>query len=161
MPTAFVRVHEAAVQSFLAPGQPVDTLVHNTARHTRAFAVEHINNRTGKLAASIQVNRPDRTGAYTNSSLVVALSKYARYVHEGTGRIYPKAGKLLTIPKQNYGHGGGGNPSGGELRTMYRRAGGKQAFPDGAPFFTRASISGQRANPFLQKGLAEAMALLR
>src|SRR6476619_3675969 len=102
MPTAFVRVHEGAVQSFLLPGQPVDKLIHNTAQHTRAFAREHINNRTGALSRSLQVNRPTRTGPLTNSSLVVALSKHALYVHEGTGRIFPKNGKMLTIPKQNY-----------------------------------------------------------
>lgn len=161
MPTAFVRVHEGAVMSFLSPGQPVDELIHNTAKHTRAFAREHIKSRTGSLKASIQVNRPTRTGPLTNSSLVVALNKHALFVHEGTGRIFPKHGKMLTIPKKNYGLiRGGGNPSGGSLRKAWR-SGGLVAFPDGAPYFTRRSIRGQNANPFLAKGLAEAMALVR
>lgn len=160
MGNAFIRVHEGAVQSFLLPGQPVDRLIHNTAQHARAFARDHINNRTGALALGIQVNQPTRTGPLTNSSLVWTRTKYALYVHEGTGRIFPKNGKMLTIPKNNYGIGGGGNPSGGSLRKAWR-SGGRAEFPDGAPYFTRRSISGQKANPFLQKGLAEAMALVR
>jgi hypothetical protein len=160
MPTAFVRVHEGAVQSFLLPGQPVDELIHNTAQHARALGREHIKDRTGALAASLQVNRPTRTGPLTNSSLVVALSKHALYVHEGTGMIFPKSGRMLTIPVNKQGPTGAGNPSGGTLRKAWR-SGGLTAFPDGKPYFTRRYIHGQKANPFLQKGLAEAMALVR
>lgn len=146
------------MQSFLEPGQPVGDMVHDIALDARVAARGFIHSRTGQLAARIQVNQPSRTGAYTNSSLMFTRTKYALYVHEGTGTIFPKRGKMLTIPAEK--QGGGVNPSGGTLRKMWRTKAGKAGFSQ-KPFFTRRSISGQRGNPFLSKGLAVAMARFR
>lgn len=156
---AFVRVHESAVQSFLAPGQPVEKLVHDTARLTKYFAQGHINSRTGTLSRMIQVNRPSRTGALELRSLVFTRTSYALYVHEGTGRIFPKNGKYLAIPRRKQG---APNLSGGTLRKMWKndKRAKESKMGSNKPYFVAVSVSGQSANPFLAKGLHEAMATL-
>lgn len=156
---AFVRVHDWEVQSFMLPGQPVDKLVHDTAILTKYFAQGHINNRTGLLGRMIQANRPSRSGAFKNSATVFTRTSYALYVHEGTDAIFPTHGKYLTVPKEN--QGGPLNLSGGTLRKMWRRSGGRQEYGGVRPYFTARHISGQRANPFLSKGLHEAMGTIR
>lgn len=155
----WVRVHEWRVQEYLQPGGEVYDLVHDVARDARFHARTYIHNRSGKLAAGIQVNRPSRTNGLAIASTVFTRTSYALYVHEGTanngaGYIYPKNGKVLTIPRAK-----GGSVSGGTLRKMWR--GGKVASTEGKPYFTARRVHGQRANPFLRKGLRDAMAQLR
>lgn len=158
---AFVRVNDEAVQRYLRDGEAVGDLVHDTAKLTRYFARGHINSRTGELSRMIQVNRPSRSGTWETSSLVWTRTKYALWVHDGTagngaGYIYPKNGQYLTIPR---GHETS-TVSGGTLRKAWRN-GGLVAFPDGKPYYTAERIHGQKANPYLEKGLSEAMAQIR
>lgn len=128
------RVHEAAVQSFNLPGQPVyEEVVWNTTKTTRELAILYAPKRTGKLAANIRASRPKPTGIYTLASSVSAAVGYAAYVHDGTtGPIYPN-GSYLKVPYRN------GAKSKGKL------------------FFFAESVAGQKANPFLADALKQAM----
>lgn len=155
----FYRVNDPAVKSFLLPGQPMDKDIHNTALATRQHARDRINNRTGTLARNIQVNRPSITGAYKNTALVFTRTKYALYVHEGTtGPIFP-GGKYLTVPKNHETS----KLSGGALRKMWRSKSGRAELVEshgisGLPFFLAKSVAGQDANPYLKRGMEEAVA---
>lgn len=155
---AFVRIHDAKVQEFLQPGGEVNELVHDVARDTRHFARLHINNRSGELGRRLQVNKPSQTGPWLVASLVFTRSHYALYVHEGTanngaGYIYPTNHKYLTVPRNRRSA-----ESGGTLKRMYR-SGGKYTMHQ-RPYYSMLRVHGQKANPFLQKGLHEAMAQL-
>ncbi|UOK18345.1 hypothetical protein SEA_BRUHMOMENT_28 [Arthrobacter phage BruhMoment] len=157
---AFVRIHEHKVQEFLEPGGEVNDLVHDISKLTKYFARGHIHNRTGTLGRMIQVNRPSRSGAFEIRGLVFTRTSYALYVHEGTGTIYAKNGRYLAVPRRRQGNP---NLSGGTLRRMWKASQARKThkMSGGKPYFTTTHISGQRANPFLQKGLHEAMGTLR
>lgn len=154
---AHVYVHEAKVQSFLLPGQPVDEMTYKVSRDTKAIAQLVTGpRRSGRMVNSIQANRPSRTGPYQNMARVFVKVGYGFFVHEGTagngaGYIYPKNGKYLAIPRVP-----GGSVSGGTLRSAWkkgRRKGSKAA----KPYFTAVRIHGQQANPFLAEALHMAM----
>lgn len=129
------RVHEAAVQSFNLPGQPVyEEVVWNTAKTTRELAILYAPKRTGRLKASIRASRPKPTGVYTLASSVSAAVGYAAFVHDGTtGPIYPSGSRFLKVPYRN------GAASKGKL------------------FFFAESVRGQRSQPFLADALSQAM----
>lgn len=154
----WVRVHEWRVQEFIQPGGEVYDLVHDVARDARFHARRYIHSRSGKLAAGIQVNRPTRRHQLAIASTVFTRTSYALYVHEGTanngtGYIYPKNGKVLTVPRSKT------SVSGGTLRKMWR--GGQMQSTEAKPYFTARRVRGQKSNPFLRKGLRDAMAQLR
>lgn len=154
---AYLRVHEYRVQEFLEPGGEVNKLVHDVAILTKYFAQGHINNRTGTLGRMIQVNRPSRSAMFATTALVFTRTSYALYVHDGTSRIFAKSGKYLAVPRKKQGNP---NTSGGTLRRAWingkrRGVGGEKTY------FTTRSVAGQAANPFLRKGLSEAMATIR
>jgi hypothetical protein len=145
------RVHEAAVHSFNAPGQPVyEEVVWKTAWVARDLAILYAPKRTGKLAKSIAASRPKPTGIWTLASSVSASVGYAAYVHDGvSGRIYPKGGRYLTVPSRR------GIRSGAEIRAAYasnRRRG------DVRPYFLALSVRGQRSQPFLEQALSVSLA---
>lgn len=144
---AIIRVHEATVSSYIMPGGEVSELVREVSVNTRRFAIMHVNDRTGRLSANIRVNRPTPYGPYHTSALVYANIKHALWVHEGTYRIYPTHGKFLAVPKAR------GVLSGTELKAIHRAGGPKL-------YRMRRSVEGQQANPYLAKGLREAMRLL-
>lgn len=144
----FYRVHEGAVLSFMDPGDVVDDLVWDVTRTARDLAILYAPVRTGRLKANIRASRPKRTGIYENAATVTANVGYALYVHDGTGRIYPKNGKYLTVPIRV------GSVSGADIRAQFasnRRAG------DSRGYFLAKSVSGQRAQPFLAEALSTAM----
>lgn len=150
----FLRIHEAPIHAFNAPGGEVFDLIDDTAVATAYHARNNVNDRTGKLGRSIRKNKPKPEGGYRIAALVYTNVHYAMYVHEGTDRIYPNAGKYLTIPSDRQFVG---NRSGAQIRKDYMAAGGRAAFPGRKPYFLAKSISGQSANPFLRNGLEEAM----
>jgi hypothetical protein len=133
--TVHYRVHETAVQSFNLPGQPVyEDVVWKTAQTTRTLAILYAPKRTGKLAANIRASRPKPTGIYTLASSVSAAVGYAAFVHDGTtGPIYASGARYLKVPYRN------GAQSKGKL------------------FFFAESVRGQKANPFLEDALKQAM----
>lgn len=140
------RVHEAAVQSFNLPGQPVyEDVVWETARTTRILAQLYAPKRSGRLAQSIRASRPKPTGVYTLASSVSASIGYAVYVHEGVaGRIYPTGGKYLTVPHRR------GSLSGSQLKATGGSGKGKM-------YFLAKSVKGQDANPFLEDAMKQAL----
>jgi hypothetical protein len=132
------------------PGAEVDDLVWDITRTARDLSILYAPVRSGKLKGSIRASRPKRTGVYTNASNVTANAGYALYVHEGTGRIYPKKGKYLTVPIRP------GIATGAEIRSKFssnRRRG------DERGYFLAKSVRGQTANPFLAEALQTAMGL--
>lgn len=163
---AWVRIHEHEVQEFINPGGEVYDEIHKVAKNTRRASWGYINSRTGKLKGMIQVNRPSRTGAFELRALVFTRTSYAIYVHEGTagngaGYITPKHGRYLAVPRHRQGPGTG-NPSGGTLRRMWKNSQARKYNKMGSkPYFTTEKIHGQKANPFLRKGMEDAMAVFR
>ncbi|QWY81324.1 hypothetical protein SEA_RIZWANA_27 [Arthrobacter phage Rizwana] len=156
----FIRVHEHKVREFIQPGGEVYDLVYNTARTTKYLAeAVHINSRSGELARSLQANRPHTKHTLAISSLVFTRAKHALWVHDGTanagtGYIYPKHGKYLAVPRAK-----GGSVRGGTLRRAWRN--GKPETRGEKPYFTTLAVRGQKPNPYLEKALAEAMAMLK
>jgi hypothetical protein len=146
----FFRVHEAAVHSFNAPGQPVYNEIDNVAKMAQFFAVQNLvgHTRTGQLAKNIRANKPKPEGGYRIAALVYANIKYAYWHHEGTDPIFPKNGAFLVIPKQR--QGGGSNPSGQDLKARHRKG-------QTRLYTTRKWVRGQKGNPYLRDGLEEAM----
>jgi hypothetical protein len=156
---AFIRVHDAKVQEYLQPGGEVNDLVHDVAKETRRYARGFIRSRSGELARRIQVNRPRQTGPWLIASLVFTRSHYALSVHEGTanngaGYIYPTRHKYLTVPVNRRSA-----QSGSTLKAAWR-SGGRYTM-NGKPYYSMLRVHGQKANPFLAKGLSAAMADLR
>ena len=155
----FVRVDDVAVSSFLNAGEPVAAEVDKIAKLTKYFSQGFIHDRTGKLGRGIQANRTTKTGPFTGKALVFTRTSYALFVHDGTandgvGYIYPANGKYLTVPKNHKKS----VVSGGTLRTVWRR--GSRETAGTKPYFTALRVHGQKANPFLEKGLHEAMGTL-
>ena len=153
MPMNF-RIHEVAVQSFNLPGQPVNDLIWDVSRNARDIAKAEAPKRTGKLARSIRANRPKPTGLLRLAGYVGANAKHAVWVHDGTGRIFAKRGKL-SVPRHRQ-HAP--NFSGGDLRKQWRaekgwRGGGKP------PYFLTMSVRGQKPQPYLQNAIGKAMAM--
>lgn len=130
----FYRVHEAAVQSFLAPGQPVYDMIYDISKDARDNAKFIVPKRTGDLMRSISAGRPDRTGAFGLSGYVSSNRKYAEWVHDGTtGPIRSHSGKKMKF-RSNKGNG---------------------------PFVYKKVVRGQTGVPFLARGLQTAMAKFR
>lgn len=140
------RVHEAAVQSFNLPGQPVyEDVVWRTARTTRILAQLYAPKRSHRLANSIAASRPKPISTYRIASSVSASIGYAVYVHDGVaGRIYPTGGKYLTVPQRR------GSLSGSQLKAT--GGSGKAKL-----YFLAKSVKGQDAQPFLADALKQAM----
>lgn len=152
MPT-FVRIHEAAVASYIMPGGEVSDLLNEVGRMTQTFARGHVKSRSGALAGNIRMNYARPTSNLTANSMVYANIRHALWVHEGTGKdsggfIYPN-GKYLTLPKDL-----GGSIRGGALYAARTPRGPKT-------YFFAKKVRGQAANPYLAKGLKDAMALIR
>lgn len=149
MANVHYRINEAAVLSFLAPGQPVnEEVVWKTAQFTRDFAKLEAPKRTGKLAASIRASRPRPAGLYQLSSSVSVAVGYGHWVHEGTehlGLIYPKRGKYLTVPHV------AGPLSGAALKASGGSGRAKL-------YFLARFVRGQKPNPFLADALKKALA---
>lgn len=139
------RIHNAAIASFMDPGDAVDDLVWDTLKTTRDLAILYAPMRTGTLKRSIRANRPHRTGLFTNSGIVYSNARHALWVHDGTPRIYPR-GRWLTVPNRP------GHVSGAALRH-----GGPKSGP-GRMYFLTHSVRGQRPQPFLADALHVAMA---
>lgn len=142
------RVHEAAVLSFNAPGQPVyEEVVWKTAAFTRDFAKLEAPVRSGRLKASIRASRPRPFGAYQLASSISIAVKYGQWVVDGVpGRIYPKRGKYLTVPHVP------GPLSGTQLKASGGAGRGKLYF------LAKNGVRGQDANPFFENALKQALA---
>lgn len=158
---AWVRVHDHKVREYIKPGGDVNKMVHDVALETRRNARRYfIKNRTHRLAAGIQVNRPKQLGAWTIASTVFTRTKYALWVHEGTanngyGYIVPKGSKYLVVPRNHETS----TKSGSTLRAAWRD--GSRETRGDKPYFLAKRVHGQRANPYLANGLSMAMAKLR
>lgn len=149
------RVHERQVGRYIMPGGEVDDLIWDVARSTRDIARATAPRRTGRLARSTRANRPKPTGLLRSAALVYNNAGHVLHVHDGTPPITAKGKGWLTIPRANHA-GGPINPSGGELRRAWIKAGGYDGGGD-KPYFTTRAVRGQSANPFLANALSAAM----
>lgn len=128
------RVHENAVMAYMRPGGEVYDELDKIGRNISKYGKAFAPKRTGDLARNIRANRPKTEGPYKGSVLVYNNIRYARYVHEGTtGPIRAKSGKAM------------------RFRTK-RGAG---------PYMFAMSVSGQRANPYLERAVETSMGIFR
>ena len=149
----FLRIHDANIHAMHMPGGEVYNMIDRVGIAAAELARLNVNSRTGKLRNSIRHNRPNQTGGFTLAGMVYANARHALWVHEGTGTIFPKNGRYLTVPSE------AGSASGAQLRSAYIGAGGRKTHGAGAkPYFLAREISGQDANPYLRNGLRTAMA---
>lgn len=142
------RIHEAAVRSFNAPGQPVYNLIWQVAQTTRTLAKLNTGKRTMTLEKSIFANKPKPEGDLRISSLVGANARHALWHHDGTDAITPLAGSYLVVPRERQGPP---NLSGSQLQKAWNGDGKR-------PTFLARVIRGQEGNPYLADGLETAMA---
>ena len=147
MANVHYRIHEGAVLSFNAPGQPVyEEVVWKTAQFTRDFAKLEAPRRTSRLANSIRASRPRPNGVYQLASSISIAVHYGVYVVEGVdGRIYPKKGKYLTVPHLP------GPLSGAQLKATGGAGRGKLYF------LAKNGVRGQDKNPFFEDALKRAL----
>jgi hypothetical protein len=128
MADVVVRIDDAKIFGMASPGGMVWRWAFQRRRRVERVAKGLAPVRTGRLRESI-------SGSYDPAPpdqvimKVTASASYARYVHEGTGRIFPRHSKVLRIPAGN-----------------------------GYPKITRPSVRGQRAQPFLSEALYIVMA---
>lgn len=143
----FFRVHENAVHAFNRPGGEVYRLVDRVVDNTKAIAMVEAPQRTGHLVSRIQKNRPKSRGGYRIAGQVTANAAYTLYVHDGTSEITPAKGAYLVVPR---GHEFT-SLSGDAVKAGWSGKGAR-------PYFLARSISGQEANPFLERSLQMALA---
>lgn len=129
-----IRVHETAVLRYNLPGGEVYGAVEGVIEDGRDYAKMYAPIRTGRLWRNIRHARPAPRGAYQISGYFYANIGYARYVNNGTvGPITSKNGKNM--------HFRGGLGKG--------------------PWVSAESVSGQRPQRFMERGLTTAMVKFR
>lgn len=127
-----IVVHQSKIVGMHLPGGDIHRYVDALTDRTVQFAKIGAPKRTWKLTNSIR-KEIDMRGAAAGrlTGRVRADAKYAKYVHEGTtGPITPKNGLWLSVP----------------------------AYPGATRTKAKKSVRGQRANPFLEDALRQAMA---
>ena len=129
-----IRVHETAVIRYILPGGEVYDAVDGVIEDARDYAKMYAPVRTGALWRNIRHASPSARSGYKISGYVYANIKYARYVNNGTvGPITSKSGKNM--------HFRGGLGKG--------------------PWVSAESVSGQRPQRFMERGLTTAMVKFR
>lgn len=129
-----VRVHETAVLRYILPGGEVYGAVDGVIEDARDYAKMYAPIRTGALWRNIRHASPSNRAGYKISGYIYANISYARYVNEGTvGPITSKSGKDMHF-RTNLGKG---------------------------PWVSAKSVSGQRPQRFMERGLTTAMVKFR
>jgi hypothetical protein len=118
-----IRVHEAQILAFTAPGGKVTSFLNGVLRTAEPIAKMRAPKRTGRLASSIEATRAGTNRPYRATGRLHARAPYARYVSRGTyGPIIPRRAPFLWVhPAWN-----------------------------GYPAHLAAAVSGQDANSYLQ-----------
>lgn len=130
-----VVVFESAVDAMHQPGGMIYDEMRDAAREVAFLAKLDAPKRTGELAAGIRMASERRASRKKVGFYVRSDAPYSYWVHEGTGQIYAKSRRGMSVP-------------------AYRESG-----PRGvAPRRRRRTVRGQRANPFLTNNLRYVMA---
>lgn len=130
-----VVVFETVVDAMHQPGGMVWDTMSDAASEVAFLARLDAPKRTGELAAGIRKASEKRASRRKVGFYVRSDAPHSFWVHEGTGQIYAKSRKGMSVP-------------------AYRESG-----PRGvAPRVRRRSVRGQRANPFLTNNLRYVMA---
>lgn len=155
MATSRIKIHDAAVFAYIAPGGEVNDVLNDVARDTAKFGKVFAPSRTGSLKAANRWNRAKVNGPLSGESSAYNNARHATWVHEGTSRIYPKRHGYLLVPRRGTLNSTTRGGSAGTNAYKIWVAGDKKG-PKG--FTRRDSVAGQRANPFLARALKAAMA---
>ena len=148
-----VDVHDRTIMGFTEPGGTVWRYVNEIGRETAVLAASLAPKRTGRLAASVKAHRADTNAPYFATVKVSADAPYARFVHEGTERIFPRSSPYLRISPPYKG-----NPV---IYAWVRRkpsATARRFVTDGIHVYSPAGVSGQASQPFLQQAMASVLA---
>lgn len=123
-----VVVFDSRIQAMNAPGGSVNTYVRTKTQTAATVSKAVAPKRTGWLAANIRTDVRE----VRNGSVgrVRSNARYSAWVHEGTGPVIYPHGEFLWVPVSRH-----------SLKRKER------------PF-----VAGQKANPFLVRGLEAAMA---
>lgn len=129
-----IRVHEGSVQRYTLPGGEVSEAVRGVLVNSKRISKELAPVRTARLRENIGHANPAPRGAFKTSGYTYVNIGYGRYVNNGTvGPITSKSGKKMHFR----GNRGTGN------------------------FVSAASVSGQKPQRFMERGLTEAMVIFR
>lgn len=134
----FYRVVERGVQKI--HGTDHREMANKFLRLSRDISKAEAPSRTTKLARGIQIKLATPSGYLRHEGRVTSTTAYSLYVHDGTSHIFPKSGSLMRVPKAK-------NMAGARGADLPKRM-----------IFWAHSVRGQKANPFLIRGMQKAMA---
>lgn len=128
-----VTVYRRNIVSLIQVGSG-NRWIHSKAKEIERAARRIAPKRTGRLRASHVTLPSTGTNQYVKRYRVSAQAYYAAWVHEGVpGRIYPKNGKALAIPRSR-------------TKPPWNAGRGK--------VILKRSVRGQSANPWLARAAA-------
>lgn len=138
MASAHIVLNSAEIAR-LATSTPVTIIVRQTAEQIRTASVRRCPVDTGDLRASIAVEMMGNGRARVGSRL-----RYAIFVHEGHGDIYPVRKTILRWPNTN---------------NRYRQTGGNRRYSGGATasYVFARHVRPVKGRPFLVQGAQDVL----
>lgn len=158
-----LNIHEEAVQSYIRPGGSVHALLDDVARGTYHFSQAYVGAghiRSGRLLRGLFWNRAKLTGPLSASAKAGSSARHTKYFMEDTrGKVIGHP--YMVIPKRRSAHTNPAFSGAGaqKLAEWGRKSPGQKKAGKGV--FRATEVRGYGANPFLQEGLAVAMAAQR
>lgn len=162
----WLDIHEEAVQSYIRPGGELNDLLNDVAQGAWRFSQEYISGgghvRSGRLLGGLYWNKVKVNGPLTGFSRAGSAAKHTPYFHDGTPDVIMAGarGFMLVPTRARTQQGNPVSSAKGLGSLLYKEwAGGGPGKRVGKRQFSRKqTVSGQRAKPFLQEGLAYALA---
>lgn len=133
------RIIERNVQRMASPAGPMADMLNDVSRSASRIAKARAPVRSGKLKRSIMWNRAKTDGYLQLQGVLLANARHAMWVHEGTtGPIRAKGGKGLRVPRNK--------------KSMLKGS----ELPNKSVLY-KASVRGQKANPFLARAITTSL----
>lgn len=155
----WLDIHEEAVQSYIRPGGEVNDLLNDVAKEVKRYSYLYVlggHVRSGRLLGGLYWNRAKDTGPLTAFSRAGSSAKHTRYFMDVTGPIIT-GHPFMLVPKYRKAihHSPATKGAGSELFIAWNAAGRPKR---GRGFYRAQTVAGYKAHPFLQEGLAAALA---
>lgn len=153
----FLNIDGEAVQSHIREGGPVAELLNDVAKGVQLYSVDYISDghvRSGRLLRGLWWNRSKLEGPLQGVARAGSSARHTVYFHDGTagnGAGYIVSPNMI-VPKRRTPHT---NPAfkGAGSQLLAQNA----ALKGGKGVKRMSKVRGQRAKPFLEKGLAASL----